>query len=209
MSGNTIDLVDPTSFLANPALEYVNLSGNALSSIHPRTFGHLVNLYELDLGWNRLFEVVPGLPRNIEYLYMPMNQIMNLPMPPSVDLALPALRLLDLSANGIKRLTPRSLSALPNLKRLKLGYNVIQQLEDGAFDGLSRMEQLDLRDNRLVSLHGGCLRDLRMLIDLNLKGNRLELIRPDLFDNNARLQRLDLSRNRLAQVPHAAFANTR
>ncbi|XP_015517012.2 protein artichoke [Neodiprion lecontei] len=209
ISGNAIGIVDPASFLANPALEHVNLSGNALAMIHPRTFEHLVNLYELDLGWNRLFEIVPGLPRNLEYLYMPMNQILNLPMPSSPYLALPALRLLDLSANGIKRLPPGSLSTLPNLKRLKLGYNALQHMEDGAFDGLSRMEQLDLRDNRLVSLHGSCLRGLRMLVDLNLRGNRLELIRPDLFESNARLQRLDLTRNRLAQIPHTAFANTR
>ncbi|XP_076285325.1 artichoke isoform X2 [Lasioglossum baleicum] len=209
MSGNAIGLIEPESFLSTPALEHINISGNALSVLHPLTFHQLNNLYELDVGWNRMLEIVPGLPRNIEHLHMPMNRIVVLPAVSSQDLALPVLRSLDLSANGIERISPGSLTDLPNLRKLNLGYNSLRIVEDGTFDGLSRLEQLDLKYNRLVTLHGRSFRPLRSLMDLSLRGNRLEVLRPDIFQENVRLQRLDLSRNNLAQIPHATFSNTR
>ncbi|OAD61034.1 Toll-like receptor 13 [Eufriesea mexicana] len=209
VSGNAVGLIEPDSFLSTPALEYINISGNALSVLHPLTFHHLNNLYELDVGWNRMLEIVPGLPRNIEHLYMPMNRIIILPAVSSQDLDLPVLRSLDLSANGIERIPSGSLADLPNLKKLSLGYNSLRLLENGVFEGLSRLEQLDLKYNRLVTLHGRSFRPLRLLMDLNLRGNRLEVLRPDIFQENIRLQRLDLSRNNLAQIPHATFSNTR
>ncbi|XP_076167066.1 artichoke [Ptiloglossa arizonensis] len=209
ISGNAIGLIEPESFLGTPVLEHINVSGNALSVLHPLTFHHLNNLYELDVGWNRMLEIVPGLPRNIEHLHMPMNRIVVLPAVSSQDLALPVLRSLDLSANGIERVSPGSLTDLSSLKKLIIGYNSLRILEDGVFDGLSRLEQLDLRYNRLVTLHGRSFRPLRSLMDLSLRGNRLEVLRPDIFQENVRLQRLDLSRNNLAQIPHVTFANTR
>ncbi|XP_014484639.1 PREDICTED: chaoptin [Dinoponera quadriceps] len=209
LSGNAISLIEPESFLNTPALEHVNVSGNALSVLHPLTFRHLTNLYELDIGWNRMLEVVPGLPKDIEHLHMPMNRIVSLPVVSSQDLALPALRSLDFSANGIERIPPGTLADLPNLRRLNLGYNALRLLDDGVFDGLSRLEQLDLRYNRLVTLHGRSFRPLKSLMDVNLRGNRVEVLRPDIFQENVRLQRVDFSRNNLAQIPHATFANTR
>ncbi|XP_076388834.1 artichoke isoform X2 [Megachile rotundata] len=209
LSGNAIGLVQPESFLATPALEHVNISGNALSVLHPLTFHHLNNLYELDVGWNRMIEIVPGLPRNIEHLHMPMNRIIVLPDISSQDLDLPVLRSLDLSANGIERIPPGSLADLPNLRKLNVGFNSLRILEDGAFDGLSRLEQLDLKYNRLVTIHGRSFKPLRSLMDLSLRGNRLEVLRPDIFQENIRLQRVDLSRNNLAQIPHATFSSTR
>ncbi|XP_043675123.1 protein artichoke [Vespula pensylvanica] len=209
LSGNSIGLIETESFRNTPALEHVNISGNALSILHPLTFRHLTNLYELDVGWNRMLEIVPGLPRNIEHLHMPMNRIVALPSIASQDLALPVLRKLDLSANGIERIPPGALNELTDLRKLILGYNALRVIEDGTFDGLSKLEQLDLRYNRLVTLHGRSFRPLRSLMDLNIRGNRLEVLRPDIFQENSRLQRLDLSRNNLAQIPHATFVNTR
>ncbi|XP_063978385.1 protein artichoke [Diachasmimorpha longicaudata] len=209
LSGNGITLVEPDSFINTPSLEHLNLSRNAISVIHPMTLGHLTALYEVDVGWNRLLEVVPGLPKNIEHLHLAMNRIIMLPMIEGQDLALPALRSLDLSANGIDRILPGTLSELPSLKKLHLGYNSLRILEEGTFDGLMRLEQLDLRYNRLISLHGRSLKPLRSLMDLNLRGNRLEVIRADVFAENVQLQRLDLGRNNLAQIPHSAFSSTR
>ncbi|XP_072767715.1 uncharacterized protein Atk isoform X2 [Anoplolepis gracilipes] len=209
LSGNAIGLIEPESFLSTPALEHVNVSRNALSVLHPLTFRHLTNLYELDIGWNRMVEVVPGLPKDIEHLHMPMNRIVALPVVSSQDLSLPALRSLDLSANGIERIPPGSLADLSSLRKLSLGYNTLRVIDDGVFDGLLRLEQLDLKYNRLVTLHGRSFRPLKSLMDINLRGNRMEVLRPDIFQENTRLQRIDLSRNNLAQVPHATFANTR
>ncbi|XP_025075360.1 protein artichoke [Pogonomyrmex barbatus] len=209
LSGNAVGVIEPESFLSTPALEHINVSGNALSIIHSLTFRHLTNLYELDVSLNRMLEVVPGLPKDIEHLYMSKNRIVALPVVSSQDLALPALRSLDLSSNGIERILPGTLADLPNLTKLNLGYNALRLLDDGVFDGLTRLEQLDLKCNRLVTLHGRSFRPLKSLMDVNLRGNRVEVLRPDIFQENTRLQRVDLSRNNLAQIPHATFVNTR
>ncbi|XP_051163678.1 protein artichoke [Leptopilina boulardi] len=209
ISQNAIGHIDPQSFIETSALEYVNISGNALSVIHPMTFRHLTNLFELDIGWNRLLELTPGLPRNIEHLYLTMNRLVSLPGLASQDLALPVLRTLDISANGIERILPGTLSGLVSLKKLLLGYNALRVLEDGTFDGLFRLELLDLKYNRLDTIHGRSFKPLTMLMDLNLRGNRFEIIRPDVFQENRRLQKLDISRNNLAQIPHPTFASTR
>ncbi|XP_058809190.1 protein artichoke [Phymastichus coffea] len=210
MSENTIALVDPDAFLNSPALEHVNMSGNALSVLHPMTFRHLNNLYELDIGWNRLLEIIPGLPRNLEHLHLPMNRIVALPLTVTSDsLALPLLRSLDLSANGIEHIPPAALSGLPSLRKLNLGFNALTVVEDGCFEGLGRLEQLDLKYNRIGLLHGRCFMSLANLLDLSLRGNKLEMIRPDAFQSNERLQRLDVSRNNLSQLPHSIFTFTR
>lgn len=202
-------MIDPDSFVRTPALEFLNISSNVLSAVHPMTFRHLSNLYELDLSWNRLIEVTAGLPRNLEHLYLSMNRISQLPPLSSHILSLPAMRSLDLSANGIERIPPGTFSKLPNLRSLNLGYNSLNLIEEDTFDGLVKLEKLDLRLNRLVDLHPQSFRPLRRLADLNLQENRLETLRPDLFHHNMGLERLDLSRNNLAQIPHATFSTTR
>ncbi|KAJ8687036.1 hypothetical protein QAD02_022830 [Eretmocerus hayati] len=210
LSRNAIALVEPDAFINTPALEHVNMSGNALSVLHPMTFRHLTNLYELDAGWNRLLEIIPGLPRNLEHLRLPMNRIVALPASLSSDsLALPLLRTLDLSANGIEHLPPGALMGLPSLRKLDLGFNALSALEDASLEGLGRLEQLDLRYNRIGLLHGRCFAPLRNLLDLSLRGNRLELLRHDIFKDNVRLQRVDLSRNNINVIPHATFTFTR
>jgi Leucine-rich repeat (LRR) protein len=131
LSGNNIAHVDPGSFLHTPALEHVNLSANSLAVLSPATFRMLLNLFELDVGRNRLSHMVPGLPPGVEYLRMPMNQVTVLPPPASPDLNLPALRFLDLSNNGLKRVPADAFRQMPGLQQLLLSGNALQSLETG------------------------------------------------------------------------------
>ncbi|XP_063221711.1 protein artichoke-like [Bacillus rossius redtenbacheri] len=209
LSGNALALVDPAAFQHTPSLEHVNLSRNAIASLHPATFRQLGGLYELDAGHNRLRELVPGLPRGLEYLHLARNRIAALPHPPSPDLHLPQLKMLDLTANGLARLPPGALAALAQLRDLRLAGNSLERVEEGALAGLARLERLDLRDNRLRDLHELALRDLRRLRRLWLRGNRLEALRDGLLRGNVFLEQLDLGLNRLAFVEAHAFDGNR
>ncbi|XP_067008071.2 protein artichoke [Anabrus simplex] len=206
LSNNEISDVDGSSFLETPALEHVNLSGNALVSVHPITFRGLINLYEVDLGWNRL-RSLPALPRALELLRMPRNQVSVLPMKPPMEL--PHLRMFDLTGNGLQHLQPGVFSAMPQLRTLRLGENALQRLEEGSLSGLSRLEVLDLHDNRLHAVHSRCLRDTKQLRVLDLRGNRLDSVHPDLLREVIQLQRLDLSRNQLTEIPTGTLDYTR
>lgn len=96
ISGNALVAVDGEAFLGTPSLEHVNLSHNALQEIHPMTFQHLVNLFELDVGDNRLKTMVTGLPPVLEYLHMPRNQMSTLSLS---NLRLTSLKHLDITGN--------------------------------------------------------------------------------------------------------------
>ncbi|XP_069676782.1 protein artichoke [Periplaneta americana] len=207
LSGNSLEMIDPAAFINTPALEHVNLSRNALSSLHPATFRDLLGLFELDIGWNRLRELTPMLPRALEYLHVPRNQLTSLPHAPGM--VLPALRLLDLTGNGIQRIHPGSMSGLVQLRWLHMGENALQSLEEGSLNGLARLESLDLHDNRLLNLDDRCLRDVRQLKHLNLHGNRLERLGAQHLQENMHLTQLDLSHNQLNTIEHNALASNR
>ncbi|RZF41110.1 hypothetical protein LSTR_LSTR002742 [Laodelphax striatellus] len=209
ISSNSLVMIDPASFLGTPSLEHVNLSHNALEIITPPTFPHLANLYELDIGHNRLKTIVPGLPRALEYLYMPKNQLTALPKSPAPDLLLPALRLFDVTGNLLHRLPPESLISLPLLKIFLCGENALQTLEKNSLDGLGRLEILDLHGNNILSLDNSVFRDLRRLQQLDLHGNRLEMIKPDLLRENTELKKLDISKNQLSEIHTSALQNNK
>ncbi|PSN56249.1 hypothetical protein C0J52_00418 [Blattella germanica] len=204
ISGNALEMVEPAAFINTPALEHVNLSRNALTDFHPATFRDLLGLYELDVGWNRLRELVPALPRGLEYLHAARNQITTLP-----NLALPALRLLDLTGNGVHNILPGSMSAMVQLRWLHLGENSLQALEEGALRGLARLEILDIHDNQLLNMDERCLHDVRQLRHLNLHGNRLEKIEELHLRDSIHLTHLDVSYNQLHTIERNALASNR
>lgn len=200
LSGNELNYINPETFLVTPALEHINMSHNLLNALHPATFRHLLNLYELDVSFNNLLEFVPGLPRGIEYLHMSNNAITGVPISPSPDLDLPALRMLDLSSNQIQRLPKSSLRTLPQLRRLYIARNLLQQLDEQSLSGLNRLEVLDLEENRIYQIHQNCLKEMSELRSLNLRNNRLDILIPDLFKNSPRLKQLNLSKNQIAEI---------
>lgn len=121
LSNNQLTVIDSDLFLPTPSLEHVNVSHNHITVIHPATFRHLLNLYELDISHNHLLEFVPGLPRGLEYLHLHHNKIGALPVVPSPDLDLPALRMIDLSFNKIQTIPKASFRTMPQLRRLYIG----------------------------------------------------------------------------------------
>ncbi|KAK4880062.1 hypothetical protein RN001_008208 [Aquatica leii] len=209
LSNNELIMIDSDTFLGTPSLEHINVSYNHLSNIHPATFRHLLGLFELDVSNNRLVEFVPGLPLGIEYLHLGKNQIKSLPLQPSPDLNLPALKMLDISANGIDRLASGTLHYLHQLRKLYSGKNMFEELEDGSLDGLSRLEVLDLHDNKINHIHPHALKHTSELREVNIAENSLSVIRGDVFNKITYIKKLDVSKNQLTEIADAALENAR
>ncbi|KAF5306360.1 hypothetical protein FQR65_LT07384 [Abscondita terminalis] len=208
-SNNELIMIASDAFLETPALEHINVSYNHLTNIHPATFRHLLGLFELDVSNNRLMEFVPGLPHGIEYLFMSKNEISTFPIQPSPDLNLPALKMLDISANGISRITSGTLRSLHQLRKLYCGRNMLEQLEDGSLDGLSRLEVLDVHDNKINQIHPNALKHVSELKEANLAENRLNIIQGDVFQKIIHTKKLNISRNQLTEIAEAALENAR
>ncbi|XP_028164672.1 protein artichoke-like [Ostrinia furnacalis] len=205
LSNNQIAIVDPITFIELPLLEYINISGNALVSLHPATFRNLGNLYEIDVSVNKLMEFVPGLPRGLEQLYLQRNQITSLPVPPSPDLDLPALRTLDISSNGIQKIPHGCMKTLHSLRRLYMRRNGLRQIEVNTFSDLSNLEILDISNNQIMTIHPKSFSKLARLKQVNLHGNTIESFDFMAIQENAALSTVDFSKNKLKSISPNMF----
>ena len=119
----------------------LDLSGEAIDSLHKRDFEGLTGLTELDLSGNaldylpgNLFDHVPALTD----LTLQGNDIAALPA--RVFAGLTALRRLDLRGNALTGLPAGVFAALTDLRGLRLSNNALASLPDNVFAPLTKLE---------------------------------------------------------------------
>ncbi len=210
--------LEPLCELSN--LEYLNLSGNKLSSL-PKCFINLINMKELWLNGNKFFTLPEAIRnyRGLKVLGLGSNYLSTLPI--SIE-NLKCLESLDLADNhfsnlpdhigtlkqlkklylGINRLRfggiPRTIKALKNLKKLNLAYNCLSKLPK-VITELYNLSYLDLFENYLSTLPQ-TINNLKSLKTLILVGNRLKKL-PAAIGGLPSLKILDLSGNLLSTIP--------
>lgn len=108
---------------------YLNISGNAITSISGEDFVSLPALKELSLSRNPLFEVGD----------FPVNLFQNIQH----------LRVVNLSATGIGKINVGSFSGLQELNILDISSNDLTFLPNGLFHDLKSLLQLDISNNHL------------------------------------------------------------
>uniref|UniRef100_A0A3B3HNP7 Leucine rich repeat and Ig domain containing 2b n=1 Tax=Oryzias latipes TaxID=8090 RepID=A0A3B3HNP7_ORYLA len=114
---------------------------------------------------------------------------------------------LDLSDNLISAVEPGSFRFQLALRSLSFRSNVLQMVPPGVLSGLTNLTYLDLSHNRLVHIHQGVLGQLPYLMELRLQGAQLVSIEPFAFVGLKSLQLLDVSQNRLDSLERAVFAS--
>ncbi|KAH0566678.1 hypothetical protein KQX54_003179 [Cotesia glomerata] len=119
--------ISPSSFKYSLALNYLNMSSNAIEIIKDNTFRNLINLETLDLNFNKL-QTIPYISdvKNLEYF--------------------------SIVENGISALDKLNFDGLTNLKILILSHNRLTEIISGTFDELVSLEKLDLSANKLEIL---------------------------------------------------------
>ncbi|KAK2826326.1 hypothetical protein Q5P01_020540 [Channa striata] len=140
-------------------------------------------------------------------------------------------RVLDLSKNKLRLITPDNFSSFQQLEDLDLSDNLISVVEPGSFrsqlalrslnfcsnllqlipagvlSGLTNLTRLDLSHNRLVVLLDHAFQDLRRLTSLEVGDNELVFISQRAFTGLLGLQSLTLERSNLTVVPTDALAH--
>lgn len=140
-------------------------------------------------------------------------------------------RVLDLSKNKLRSITPDNFSSFLQLEDLDLSDNLISVIEPGSFrsqlalrsltfrsnllqlvpagvlSGLSNLTHLDLSHNRLVVLLDHGFQDLRRLTSLEVGDNELVFIAQRAFTGLLGLRSLTLERSNLTVVPTDALAH--
>ncbi|XP_034381008.1 LOW QUALITY PROTEIN: leucine-rich repeat and immunoglobulin-like domain-containing nogo receptor-interacting protein 2b [Cyclopterus lumpus] len=140
-------------------------------------------------------------------------------------------RVLDLSKNKLRIITPDNFSSFLQLEDLDLSDNLISVVEPGSFrsqlalrslnfrsnllqlvpvgvlSGLTNLTRLDLSHNRLVVLLDHAFQDLRRLTSLEVGDNELVFVSQRAFTGLLGLQSLTLERSNLTVVPTDALAH--
>ncbi|XP_037342790.2 leucine-rich repeat and immunoglobulin-like domain-containing nogo receptor-interacting protein 2b [Pungitius pungitius] len=114
---------------------------------------------------------------------------------------------LDLSDNLISVVEPGSFRSQLALRSLNFRSNLIQLVPAGVLSGLTNLTRLELGHNRLVVLLDHAFQDLRRLTSLKVGDNELVFISQRAFTGLLGLQSLTLERSNLTVVPTDALTH--
>ncbi|NWV20375.1 LRC32 protein, partial [Origma solitaria] len=203
LSGNLIQSIPemPLSFYSS--LQFLDLSSNQISFIMSGVFAHMMNLLEINLASNNLYELAQngtegiGLLPKVEIMDLSHNNLYN-GMAEYFIKEAPTLRHLSLADNSIVMISQKMFQGSPSLVEIDLQRNIIMEIEEGAFETLMNLSKLNLSTNSIT-----CISDfnLRQLEILDLSRNSIETFRITKSDGEYSLRCLDLSDNKLLHFP--------
>ena len=199
LSWNDIIHLNNDSYTKFSTLRVLDISHNRkLKDLNSDFFASIPNLQWLSIRGNELVvSMFKGL-RNLTYLDMSSNQLINVTSTPFMELEY--LEDLNLQLCRLRHLRATMFTGLSNLLRLNLGYNKLYNLSNGVFLSLTKLEVLDLSVNQLDQLPSGVLVGLTKLKVLDLKNNLLRLLPSGVFVGQTKLKVLDLSDNLLTYI---------
>ncbi len=117
-----------------------------------------------------------------------------------VLLNFPSVLYLDLSRNGITRLTPGMFRVLSSIIHLSLAENDMRRLRTKQFGGMTKLNVLELQINPVSYIERYAFSGLGTLELLNLSYLHLDTIVKDTFGDLNRLLYLDISHNYIKQL---------
>ena len=192
---NKIENLAKYAFVDLPSLNFINLNGNRLKSIHIETFINLSSLTDLFLSENEIEYIeensFAGTP-HLEHLDIRFNKIRFLQS--GLFNSLNRLQELDLFRNEITSVKKNTFDGLTNLTILSLQTNKIEIIPSELFANLLLLERLDISYNRLIKIEKSAFKNLKSLANLNMRNNYLESL-VDVFDGVIQLSILDLRFN--------------
>ncbi|XP_005993838.1 leucine-rich repeat and immunoglobulin-like domain-containing nogo receptor-interacting protein 3 [Latimeria chalumnae] len=114
-------------------------------------------------------------------------------------------KVLDLSKNKLRCLSPGDLTPYPSLEEIDLSENVISIVEPGTFSNLFNLRVLRLRSNQLKLISTGVFTKLTNLTLLDLSENKLVILLDHMFQDLRNLRNLEVGDNDLVYISQKAF----
>uniref|UniRef100_A0A4W5R6P2 Leucine rich repeat containing 32 n=1 Tax=Hucho hucho TaxID=62062 RepID=A0A4W5R6P2_9TELE len=185
LSYNQLEIISEGAFRDVAQLQELNLARNALShnvDSNSRTLGSLHRLRRLDISMN-------GLDDDAAELYLRDKSI---------------LEHLDLTGNGLTRLTPKLFAESLSMRSIRIENNLITAIEEGTFEPLKKLKILNLARNNLVYICDFKLHQVKLL---NLSRNSIEFFVTREDGHPYELEILDLSFNNLLYFPMVPKTN--
>lgn len=212
LEGNRIQMLQARAFADLPYLRLLNLTGNQLQRIRPRSFLGLetTDLQVLDLSRNGMTSIeANGLVelRQLLNLNLSSNSLHN-SLTANTFLGLRYLRTLDLSNNDIDVIGDNTFKPLLKLESLDLSLNHIEVFKGSVFGTAGQqLKHLILTRNNLLEIDAGSFDNLDSLAFLYLDYNALHHLPEQLFSNNFELRHLMMNDNALEEVSWSEAAD--
>lgn len=191
----------------NPELRELYLSSNQIKSI-TASFNFYRNLEYLDLSGNLITTVGKkdlSMQRNLRVLFLNENKIKDINNHSFYGLQ--SLQFLNLKDNLLERLSNRVFAGLNKLDTLDLSRNRIKDLSSEAFSGLIHLKTLVLRDNKLRKVPSPSFNHIPNLVKLDLSQNSFHHISDFAFSPLKNLEEMSLNDCEIAAFSPSAFHN--
>ncbi|CAB1324765.1 unnamed protein product [Coregonus sp. 'balchen'] len=185
LSYNQLEIISEGAFRDVAQLQELNLARNALShnvDSNSRALGSLHRLRSLDISMN-------GLDDKAVELYLHNKSV---------------LEHLDLTGNGLTRLTAKLFAESLSMRSIRIENNLITAIEEGTFETLKKLKTLNLARNNLVYICDFKLHQVKLL---NLSRNSIEFFVTREDGHPYELEILDLSYNNLLYFPMVPKTN--
>lgn len=205
--GNQIESVESGAFDNVPALEYLNMGRNYISSLF--SFNGHDNLKILVLADQSTYvnelEIIGDYPE-LRYLNLSNNKISSIKWQKSYRCPFPNLEHLDLSYNNIYEFhvnTDNYFLFDKSITHLNLSNNNCMYINLRTFTNLI---ELRLDNNNIEGIsencYGGyaCVSEMQILKYFNISNNRIKVLSKNVFMNLPELVILDLSNNQLEEI---------
>ncbi|XP_040214492.1 leucine-rich repeat and immunoglobulin-like domain-containing nogo receptor-interacting protein 2 [Rana temporaria] len=115
-------------------------------------------------------------------------------------------KILDLSKNKLKSVSPEDFLTYPLLEEIDLSDNIISNVEPGAFNNLFNLRSLSLKGNRLKLVDLGVFTGLSNLTKLDISENKIVILLDYMFQGLHNLKSLEVGDNQLVFISHRAFS---
>jgi hypothetical protein len=186
-----IRALERDDFANNLLLENLDISFNAIRTIHSNTFRELKQLKNLNLLYNAIGRIERDTFREnklLEHVDLSRNHIGRFNR-----IVADSLLRLNMSWCEILVVDPDALSGMPSILEIDLSANLISDFP--ALDS-DTLQTLDLSTNRISNINNKTFASLPELIRINLSGNRfVNTFKKNFFYNNTILNEIWLGDN--------------
>lgn len=184
---------------------------NIVHPIEEEVFSFTPKLEKLEIGYNNLTDLKPGLFKNLSRLRLMNltgNKLLNLNR--SVFSDVTNLEYLDLSSNGLRYIGTDLLVDLNKLKKLNLNDNEFVNLPQRFLSNTTDLEEFILQKNKgskPLFFPAGFFSNLTALKTVNLSGSNIDWLDKNAFDHSKNIQEIYLDRNQLTELEQNTFAH--
>lgn len=184
---------------------------NFVPSIEEEVFSFTPKLEELEIGYNNLTDLKPGLFKNLSGLSrMSLRGNTLLKLTSQVFQNVKNLEYLDLSSNKMGVITHNLLVYFNKLKKLNLSDNAFVSLPVMLLNKKNDLEEFVMQKNKGSSplfFPDGFFSKLPALKTVNLSGSNIDFLPENSFNFSKKIQEIYLDRNQLSTLEQNTFAH--